>query len=368
MSSRAVSKNGDREASFGNNELTSGVSEVIGSFLLISIVVLAVAIVAVALFSQTGPQEIPNVNFMVGIDTATPPDLFLYHNGGDSLNKSQFDLMINNAIVPKSSYDIIGGDPWALGKSIIVHGVTYGSNNIALVYNSTGTGSVVIRSASANFSRNSQTVTTENIVSSYPPVIDITQLTQNVNNRSIDFYQENGTIPTGTLKFNVTGTNSTIYTSSGIFSLSVGSVVQLTTSPVAQSIRIVGIGNQIWELNGDNVNLVVTNGSPVPPTLTIYHGLITGYRDMQSNMTPKTTNPGQNFTALVINNYPSSDRMQMFTGQYMNSKQATDPLITIINAKPTSTGLFVLQFEKNRGLYFAGDASSITQGATQIFP
>ena len=89
---------------------------------------------------------------------------------------------------------------------------------------------------------------------------------------------------------------------------------------------------------------------------------------MQSNIIVKTTTPGQNFTALAINNYPSYGVMQQFSGQFMNSKQVTDPLITINSAKPTNTGLFILQFEKNRSLYFVGDASSITQGATQIFP
>jgi FlaG/FlaF family flagellin (archaellin) len=371
MSSRPGFYSGDRY-SFGNSDPAAAVSEVIGSFLLISIVVLAVAIIAMVLFSQTGPQQIPNVNFMVGMDTANPPNLYIYHNGGDSLNKSQFDIMINNVIVPRANYDISGGDPWALGKNIIVHGMAYGANNVALVYNATGTGSVVIRSASANFSRNSQGINPEIVaVSSYPPAIDITQLTQNVNNRSIDFYQENGTIPTGTVKFNVTGANSTISTALLTYPLAVGSVVQITANPGAQSFRISGIGNQIWELNGDSVNVVVTNGSGGPPLPSpIFHAWITGYQDLQSNLTFSTTTTApllQNYTALAINNYPSAASMQRFTGQIKNGEM-TDPGIVINNARPTGTGLFVLQFEKNRGLYFAGDASSITQGATQIFP
>ena len=45
---------------------SSGVSEVIGAILLISVVVLAVAIIAVGLFSQPLPQKIPDARFITG--------------------------------------------------------------------------------------------------------------------------------------------------------------------------------------------------------------------------------------------------------------------------------------------------------------
>ena len=56
----------------------SGVSEVVGAILLISVVVIAVSVIAVVLFSQQTPQKIPNVNIMVGTDNKVPP-LSLIH-------------------------------------------------------------------------------------------------------------------------------------------------------------------------------------------------------------------------------------------------------------------------------------------------
>ena len=259
-------KSGDRIAGralfVGTSDPACGVSEVIGSFLLISIVVLAVAIIAMVLLSQTGPQEIPNVNFMVGTDRSNPPNLYLYHNGGDPLTVGDFSVLVDGVA---TNYHVMGGGSiWSLGKTVnITLALNQVPKNVVLVYNRTGTNAVVLRSASVNISSMPNNINPDVLSGvTFPPVIDVTQLTQNVNNRSIDFYQENGTAPTGTLKFNVTGTNSTIYTISGsIIPLLATDVVQITTSSSAQSLRIAGIGNQIWELNGDNVNLVISNRS-----------------------------------------------------------------------------------------------------------
>lgn len=353
-----------------NRALTSGVSEVIGSFLLISIVVLAIAIIAVVLFSQTGPQEIPNVNFMVGTDNKISPTLYLYHNGGDPLNISEFTVLVDGSPVPNPQI-VGGGSVWSLGKSLYVT-LSSGSvpKNVVLVYNKTGANSVVLRSASVNVATMPGNISPDIISGSvFPPVIDITQLTQNVNNRSIVFYRENGTTLSGTLQFNVTRLNSTINTnSSGVLPLDVGSTVLITTSST-QSFRVDGIGDQLLELTADSVNLQITNRSSgnIPSRgVTINHTWITGYKDMQSTLILTTTS-GIYPTALVVNNYPSVDKMQQFTGQIVNQPM-DNPNIVITNARPTNVGFFILQYDKIRGMYFAGDASGVTWNSNQIYP
>ncbi|MDD1694241.1 MAG: type IV pilin, partial [Methanoregula sp.] len=130
---------------------TAGVSEVIGAILLVALVVAAVALVAVFLFSQSTPVKVPNVNFMVGTNNQVPPTLYLTHNGGDTLTVGSFSVYIDGKI---KSYSVAGGgNEWSLGKNLLVplsSGET--PQRIYLVYNQTGTGSSVIGSASANVS------------------------------------------------------------------------------------------------------------------------------------------------------------------------------------------------------------------------
>ena len=357
------------EPSSASTDPCSGVSEVVGSFLLISIVVLAIAIIGVVLLSQTGPQQVPDVNFMVGTNSNTPPTLYLYHNGGDPLTIGQFNVIVDNTVIPPSGLRVSDyGTTWSLGKSLVIP-LSFVPKSIVLVYNKTGSNAVVLRSASVNVSSLSGNIKPEVMAgSSYPPVIDVTQLMQNINNRSIDFYRENGTTPSGTLQFNVTGVNSTITTNVSVISLETGNVVVITTNSGTQSLRIAGIGDEIWELNADSVNLKISNrSSPFnDQPVIIYHSWITGYKDFQSGLTLSATTGVANYTALAINNYPSSSRMQAFTGTIINGSNPDK--IVISNPKPTSTGLFILQYDKIRGMYFVGDATGITRNTNSIYP
>ena len=72
---------------------SSGISEVIGAILLISVVVLAVAIIAVGLFSQPLPKKIPDARFITEIKDNT---LTIYHDGGEPLYRGEFFIKVNN--------------------------------------------------------------------------------------------------------------------------------------------------------------------------------------------------------------------------------------------------------------------------------
>ncbi|PKL70012.1 MAG: hypothetical protein CVV30_01165 [Methanomicrobiales archaeon HGW-Methanomicrobiales-1] len=132
---------------------SAGVSEVIGAILLISVVVAAIGIIAITLLSQSTPQKIPNLNFMTGVNSSKDT-LYLYHNGGDSLTKGEFSVLLDG--VP-ASYEISGGgDTWSLGKNLIVP-ISAMPQSVALVYSNTAsggstgsTGAVLLDQASAN--------------------------------------------------------------------------------------------------------------------------------------------------------------------------------------------------------------------------
>ena len=122
---------------------SSGVSEVIGAILLISVVVLAVAIIAAGLFSQPLPQKIPSVKFIPGNNSVTN-NLTIYHDGGESLYKGEYYVKINNE--RRDDYIITpnGGNIWSVGKSLEFNPVPMGSTIQIFYY--TGSGEVLLDS------------------------------------------------------------------------------------------------------------------------------------------------------------------------------------------------------------------------------
>jgi hypothetical protein len=356
-----------------------GVSEIIGAVLLISLVVLAVSIIAMLLFSQTTPEKIPNINFMTGSDNNNR--LYLYHNGGDSLTKGAFSVRVDNDI--HNDYTISdGSNEWSLGKNVIVPNIPSGEHSVAVIYNGTGTGTIVLRSATSNIvispASNNPDVRP---VSAYPPVIPVTPLIQNVSSRSVIFFREkNAAIsqsPNSYIRFNITLPNSTISTipvcsGSNPFGLNVGDQVTITqTSGITQGFRIAGIGNQLWELTADNVLLSIqdkTGASRCSQTVLINHTLITGYSDLKTNMTVTTASPAvTSFTALTLYNYMTNTTPQG-TSQIVNGFSGTDTFV-VSNVSPNSIGYFVFQFDNTtKSVYFAGNSTRILRNGIQIYP
>lgn len=341
----------------------SGVSEVIGAILLISVVIAAVGIVGVVLFSQTTPQKIPNVNFMTGTDNSNR--LYLYHNGGDSLVKGCFSVIVDGIV--RDDYTISdGSNEWSLGKNLIIPGITTGSHSVAVIYNSTKTGAVVLRSGTANIVVPATPVINPDVIASatYPPVVSVPQLMQNLTNNSINYYRENGTIiQSGSLQFNVTGINSTMFTTSNTVPvpLNIGDTVNIAPDSVTQGMIVFGAGNQIWELTAEKATLTISNRStPVTYTGAINHTWITGYKDFRSTLVLSTAaTPGSYFTELAVNNYPTYAASQAFSSQIINGTSSKN--IVISNVRPAATGLFVLQVNnKTKSTYFVGNITSIS--------
>jgi hypothetical protein len=366
------------------SDTTSGVSEIIGAVLLISLVVLAVSIIAMLLFSQATPEKIPNINFMTGSDNSNR--LYLYHNGGDSLARGTFSVKVDNDI--HNDYAISdGSSDWSLGKNVIVPNIPSGQHSVAIVYNGTGTGTVVLRSATSNVvvapASNNPDIRP---VATYPPIISIPQLMQNVSSRSVMFYRNKNSGIAQSLnsyvKFNVTLPNSTIWAStmgaapacgSNPFSLNVGDQVTITqTDIVTQGFRVSGIGNQMWELTADNVALSVTDNTGASrcsqASAILNHTLITGYSDLKTNLSINAPAGTNAFTALTIYNYMTNTTPQS-TSQIANSFLAATDAYTINNVSPNSVGYFVFQLDNStKSVYFAGNSTRILRNGIQIYP
>jgi hypothetical protein len=95
------------------------VSEVIGSILLVSIVVTAVSIVGVVLWSQPPPQKIPAFDTIISEDTGNTM-IHLYHGGGDSLSSGDFIILVdgNNATASFTKSGVSGWSSWSTGESL----------------------------------------------------------------------------------------------------------------------------------------------------------------------------------------------------------------------------------------------------------
>lgn len=368
---------------------TAGVSEVIGAILLVGLVVAAVAVVAVTLFSQTTPEKVPNVNFMVGTDNHVPPTLYLTHNGGDTLVSGSFSVYVDGNL---KSYSVAGGgNQWSLGKNLLVPLSTgEAPQRIYLVYNQTGTGSSVIGSASANVSVPSGKVSPDIIVrTTSAPVICINGsdpqevlgavlsnvsvigaainqspstvgpvIAAAVGADSINFYRDGkATIDQNTyLLLNITGSGSTIaYDTTTPQNLGIGDtllVTQRNSNPGTW--KIFGIGNQIWEFTAPDSNSVgvywrhkSTGLWSNTSSTRLYHTWITGYTDVGSTLTLRTTQGGY-YTGLVVNESIKIDGISTNT-------------VVIQKIRPVGIGLFVLEYDPNTGsVYFMGNAQSVT--------
>lgn len=95
----------------------SAVSEVIGSVMLISVVVIAIAIIGVVLTSQPLPQKIPALDAIIssnGKDT-----IRIYHNGGDALLRQEMIILVDG-VDSTSNFTVRGSGwtTWSPGESL----------------------------------------------------------------------------------------------------------------------------------------------------------------------------------------------------------------------------------------------------------
>jgi PKD repeat protein len=70
----------------------SAVSEILGTVILIGIVVAAVSIVGVMLWSQPPPQKIPALSAIISNRSCS---IYMYHNGGDMLERESFQILVD---------------------------------------------------------------------------------------------------------------------------------------------------------------------------------------------------------------------------------------------------------------------------------
>lgn len=73
----------------------SAVSDVVGSLIMVSIVTIALGIIAVAILSQPAPPDIPAVD-VTTYRSPSGTDLTIIHAGGDTLPAGDYWILINS--------------------------------------------------------------------------------------------------------------------------------------------------------------------------------------------------------------------------------------------------------------------------------
>ena len=96
---------------------------------MISLVVVGIAMVGVFITGQSTPTEIPSLSMIPG---TTDEDLLLYHNGGDSLDSSQFFVRVDGidyrpdqiTLLNQGGEEENGGewDSWDVGETLVIDG------------------------------------------------------------------------------------------------------------------------------------------------------------------------------------------------------------------------------------------------------
>jgi PKD repeat protein len=229
----------------------SAVSEIIGAIMLISIVVIAVAVIGVAITSQPTTQKIPAVSAVI---SSTGNTIHIYHGGGDSLEKGQFEIHLDGSSTNSNSLFSNDGNPswtrWGIGQSLD-YTVPSGQpipGIVQIVYTGTGSSTML---ASANF--NTGTLT-------YGPTSTVTGNTTTTTT---------GTTTTTTTPVPRLVANFTAAPRSGYAPLTV-QFTDTSTGPVAMWNWTFGDGNfssvqnpaYIYPSAGNySVSLIVTNGT-----------------------------------------------------------------------------------------------------------
>lgn len=111
----------------------SGVSEIIGSILLVSLVVGLMMVVTTVVISQPRPDKIPELTAFISNGTN---NVTITHMGGDTLQAGEYLVVIDGSAA-KFYYDSYGVEKqeWSFEKPIIVIYNQPTPKNVQLYYN-----------------------------------------------------------------------------------------------------------------------------------------------------------------------------------------------------------------------------------------
>jgi len=97
----------------------SGVSEVVGTLILVGIVMLGIVLVSILLLSNPVPSSVPAFDGIISNNSTT---VYIYHKGGDPLQPGQYQILVNGGDQTRN-FTIMGVGspflyPWTVGETL----------------------------------------------------------------------------------------------------------------------------------------------------------------------------------------------------------------------------------------------------------
>ena len=336
------------------------VSEVIGSILLISLVGIAVAIIAIMFLSQPVPVETQSLNVIASYANQT---LFLYHDGGDTMVKGEYKIRI----LPSGNELPITDDRWEIGEILEFPGILDPPDSILIISTREGQETLIKDIRIGQFITPGP-ITPRPTPTPGPGDDCVVNFTERLNADAIHFSRSRaGPKDTANIGgfINFTVNNSDSY-------LILGSMEQKLTSGQRVSIRfkndyvqIFSIGNKGWSLAGGDTTIQITN--PALPTFngTLTDSWITSFTGFESTLTFTAGwgGPGGGnmaFTKLIIKNTT-----------WVPPPLESNKKYTFIYIRPSEPTLFLLHYPSNPAqekVLFIGQAGEIRENDLPIYP
>jgi hypothetical protein len=355
------------------------VSEVIGSILLISLVVLAVAIVGAGFLSQPPPVQTQDLNVLAGYDENNET-LYLQHDGGDLMLPGEYFIRID------------GGPPiyrgeWGIGGSLTFPEVFEEPQRIQIISTRGGQqnlireisigqvtgGGAPIRPGPAPIPGPGGQCTQEEL-ENYLNITYISKFSEELNNDAIYFIRDSLEVQSqnklsGFVNYTVTSLNSYFIVARDNdknqrrVSLSVDDRVAIHFNhddDNQASADIFSVGNKGWSFGGKQTRVYIND--VIVKTLTGNHeqyvkdSYILSFTDYQSSLTFQAGENNEFYTRLIIKNQTIVDDWD--TSSY-----------TFINVKPAEPTLLVLHLPSNQNdqVKFIGQADIVQRDGVTIY-
>ncbi len=122
----------------------SGVSELIGAILLVSLVVMLMMIVTTVVLSQPRPGKIPELSASISVNGTGPYDVYITHMGGDPLQGGEYRVVIDGNEISPDLYrepppnNIVRKEEWSFTKNentIVVYNRPSMPKSVEIYYN-----------------------------------------------------------------------------------------------------------------------------------------------------------------------------------------------------------------------------------------
>jgi PKD repeat protein len=117
----------------------TGVSEVVGTLILVGVVLVGVAFAGTLLLSQPPPTKVPHFNAIISNQSNT---IYILHKGGDALVLGEYRILVDGED-RTSSFVNNGDEPWSVGKTLSHTSATM-PRKVAIVFTGPGNGASAV--------------------------------------------------------------------------------------------------------------------------------------------------------------------------------------------------------------------------------